>query len=178
MPVPLSAEPPLEDHAGIASKDKEPEPEPDPPKPVVELSDGSTVWKAAYERLKTDSPELVAPYEYLIESSAPGPKDLQRAMSDVVADSLKALESKQWKPKFRGKSVDVRGVLDEILKLIQVAMPVASAAGSLDPVHAGLPLAGVGVLLNVSIPGFFVEHMPLSLSYPPGIVSGQQLFVS
>lgn len=161
MPLPQNTDPPIEDHA-------------------IERPDGSNVWKAAYERLKADSPDLVTPYEYLIERSAPGSQDVQRTFSVIVADNLKALESKQWKLKFRGKPVDVRGVLDDILKLIKVAMPVASAAGILDPVHAGLPLAGVQVLLDVSILGFSLTHAfePLLLSGSSGIVSHWQLFVS
>jgi hypothetical protein len=31
-------------------------------------------------------------------------------------------------------------------------MPVASAAASLDPVHAGLPVAGLGVILEAKYP--------------------------
>ena len=47
--------------------------------------------------------------------------------------------------------MEVREQVDRIVKLVLVAKDFASAAASLDPIHAGLPWAGVCMLLPVSV---------------------------
>jgi len=48
---------------------------------------------------------------------------------------------------FYRKDIKVREKVDFIITTIKLIMPVASAAASLDPFHASLPIAGVGILL-------------------------------
>ena len=47
------------------------------------------------------------------------------------------------------KAVEVREQVDRIVKVVLVAKDFISSAASIDPIHAGLPWAGVCMLLPV-----------------------------
>lgn len=71
-------------------------------------------------------------------------------MSALVEKKLAIMNDKQWRIKVCGRSVVMREQVDKIVKIVLVAKDFISTAASLDPVHAGLPWAGVCILLPVS----------------------------
>ena len=71
-------------------------------------------------------------------------------MSAIVNKKLEAMTEKQWRVKVCGRSVEIRQKIDRILKVVLVAKDFISAAASIDPIHVGLPWAGVCTLLPVS----------------------------
>jgi hypothetical protein len=75
-------------------------------------------------------------------------KEMQ--MSALVDKKLAAMNKKQWRVKVCGRSVEVREQVDRIIKVVLVAKDFVSPVASMDPVHAGLPWAGVCMLLPVS----------------------------
>ena len=59
------------------------------------------------------------------------------------------MASRQWSIKWKAKSLHVRDQVDRIVKAVQIAQNLGSAAAGLDPIHAGLPWARVCILLQV-----------------------------
>jgi hypothetical protein len=75
---------------------------------------------------------------------------MEKQMSALVDKKLAAINKKQWRVKVCGRSVEVREQVDRIVKVVLVAKNFVSPVASIDPVHAGLPWAGVCMLLPVS----------------------------
>lgn len=78
------------------------------------------------------------------------PLKREKQMSGLVAKKLETMTKEQWRFPLLGRSVNVREQFDRIVKILLVSRNFASAAASIDPVHAGLPWAGVCLLLPVS----------------------------
>ena len=72
-------------------------------------------------------------------------------MSDLIAKKLAIMERKQWRIKTLGSQpVLVREQVDRIINIVLVARDFGSTLVNIDPVHAGLPWAGVCMLLPVN----------------------------
>jgi hypothetical protein len=74
----------------------------------------------------------------------------------AITDALEAAKKKQkecigngWHCNIGGHAVRLRDVADKVVKLVDLLTPIGDAAASLDPIHAGLPWAGVKVLIEV-----------------------------
>ena len=74
----------------------------------------------------------------------------EKQMSALVNKKLAFMNEKQWRIKVCGRSVEVREQVDRIVKIVLVAKDFVSSVASMDPIHAGLPWAGVCLLLPVS----------------------------
>lgn len=74
----------------------------------------------------------------------------QKQMADLVERKLAAMRDKEWKISVRGKPVEVRKQVDRVLKTVLAAKDFVSSVASMDQVHAGIPWAGVCMLLPVS----------------------------
>ncbi len=78
------------------------------------------------------------------------PSEREKQMSALVDEKLAAMNERQWRVRVCGRSVKVREQVDRIVKVVLVAKDFVSSAASMDPIHAGLPWAGVCMLLPVS----------------------------
>lgn len=76
--------------------------------------------------------------------------EAEKLMSGIVAQKLQEMKSREWELKWRGESVQIRAVVDRIVKVVEVFKDLGTPAAAFDPIHAGLPWAGVCVLLSVS----------------------------
>ena len=74
----------------------------------------------------------------------------EKQMSALVDKKLEAMNKKQWRVRMCSRSVQIREQVDRIVKVVLVAKDFISSAASMDPLHAGLPWAGVCMLLPVS----------------------------
>lgn len=74
----------------------------------------------------------------------------EKQMSELVAKKLATMTATQWRISVRGKSIEVREQFDRIINVVLVAKEFITAVARIDPIHAGLPWAGVLVLLPVS----------------------------
>ncbi len=109
------------------------------------------LWQLAYTKFLERDPKLVHKYERMLlkDTENLDNVDLQTRMSSILSRNLNEMASRQWAIKWRGKSIMVRDQVDRIFKVVQIAKDFGSAAAGLDPIHAGLPWAGVCVLLQV-----------------------------
>ena len=113
-------------------------------------------WQLAIDKLKEEDPSTVDQIAAIQQVAAEtGSTDFAAQLLHVTTQSHQALEAKGWKITTSAGEVVLRDELDRILKVATVFKDVGNAAGSLDPVHAGLPLAGFCVLMQVwPIPHF------------------------
>ena len=111
----------------------------------------SDLWQLAYIKFSEDNPDLKQKYQRMLlkDLESPGEEDLQTKMSSILSRNLNKMTSRQWSIKWKGKPRQVRDQVDRIVKVVQIAKDFGSAAAGLDPIHAGLPWAGVCILLQV-----------------------------
>ena len=109
------------------------------------------LWQLAYIKFSEKNPDLVHKYERMLlkDPESPGNEDLQTKMSSILSRKLNEMASRQWSIKWKGKPRQVRDQIDRIIKVVQIGKDFGSAAAGLDPIHAGLPWAGVCILLQV-----------------------------
>lgn len=77
----------------------------------------------------------------------------QKQMASLVEKKLAAMRDKEWKITVRGKSLEIRKQVDRVLKIVLAGKDLITSAASMDPVHAGLPWAGMCMFLPVSRAG-------------------------
>ena len=70
-------------------------------------------------------------------------------MAKLIESRIAAMQDRQWKLSLGKKSVEIRAQVDRILQIVIVAKDLGSSLAAMDPVHAGIPWAGVCVILPV-----------------------------
>lgn len=117
------------------------------------------MWDKAYEDLQAEKKDLVDAFEKILLSE-PGidptltiadgdPSKREKQMSALVDKKLESMKQEQWRLQIGGKSVEVRDQVDRVVKVVLIAKDFITSAANKDPVHAGLPWAGVCMLLLV-----------------------------
>ena len=127
----------------------------------------SGLWAQAYQGLTDDDPRLVAALDHLLtqgtqlhDSRSPSPQssygdaknpgalpNMEEQMSALIESRLKIMDDRKWQLRMGEHTVQIRQQIDRIIKIVTVAKDFISSAASMDPVHAGLPWAGICVLL-------------------------------
>ena len=124
-----------------------------------------SLWDKAYDILRKDHKGLVDAFEKILSSEADmelsshlgliNSVEREKQMSLIVAKKLAMMEEKQWRLNtLSGKTVLIREKVDRIVKTVLVVKDFGSSLASMDPIHAGLPWAGVCMLLPASHPTF------------------------
>ena len=118
---------------------------------TVDVTLRPDLWQLAYNKFSEEEPKLVQKYERMLLKGPEGPGDwdLQTNMSNILSRKLNEMASRQWSIKWNGKPRQVRDQVDRIVKVVQIGKDFGSAAAGIDPIHAGLPWAGVCILLQV-----------------------------
>jgi hypothetical protein len=106
-------------------------------------------WQLALDELKTDKdfPEKVLAAVQQVATQ--GGSNLSEQLLIATERSRKALLERQWKIEIGNKEIVIREQLEKILKAVQLFKDLGSAAARIDPVHAGLPWAGLCLLMEV-----------------------------
>lgn len=73
----------------------------------------------------------------------------QVCLSDLIERKLAAMKDRQWRVSLGKKSIELREQIDRVLQIVIMAKDLGSSLASMDPIHAGIPWAGVCVLLPV-----------------------------
>lgn len=100
----------------------------------------------AFEKMLMSKPEI----EPTLSMGNKDPSEREKQMSALVDEKLAVMNERQWRFRVCGRSVEVREQVDRIFKVVLVVKDFVSSAASMDPIHAGLPWAGVCMLLPVS----------------------------
>ena len=118
----------------------------------------SSLWGQAYQDLAKENSKLVISLEELLNLELPapqnqnsyaasGPSDREDRMSEFIRMRLAAMDDRKWRIKMGEHAIEVREQADRIVKLVIVAKDFISSVASMDPVHAGLPWAGICFML-------------------------------
>jgi hypothetical protein len=111
------------------------------------------LWDKAYFRLRDEQKELVETYESILAKNAAISESLplKEKMVAVVDNGVCVMTNRQWKIRilWQQEPVAVRDVVDKIVKVALKFTDMGSTAASIDPIHAGLPFAGICTLLQV-----------------------------
>ena len=108
--------------------------------------DGTTILERALERLKEDERAV------LKQNTSHSAKDIRVAVQaalDAVTRKQKEFKAKQWSFTFRGQTVVLRNEADKIARWLDRFKAAGDIVANVDPVHVGLPWAGVRMLLEV-----------------------------
>ena len=116
------------------------------------------LWGLAYKQLLAEDEPLVRHYEEVLKTAGIVPDDsaadIQEQIQAVLELKRKQVLQKQWRLQWGNKSIKVRVQIDRIVKIIGAFKEAGSAAANVDPLHAGLPWAGICFLLAVSTSAF------------------------
>lgn len=129
---------------------------------VLALSTKDSIWSLAHKKLRETQPELLTAFETILQDDCPIPPGAsgQERMSIAVETKKSAMIEKQWMIKFMNQKIKVREQIHRIVKVVQTAQALGSAVAGLDPVHAGLPWAGVCVILTVCVLSCGYSELP------------------
>ena len=112
------------------------------------------LWGLAYKQLLAENEPLVRDYEEVLKTAAnvsdDSAADIQEQVQAVLVLKRKQVLQKQWRLQWGNKSIKVRTQIDRIVKIIGAFKEAGSVATNVDPLHAGLPWAGICFLLAVS----------------------------
>ena len=112
----------------------------------------------AYESLREEKGKLVDAYEQILLAEteagqdADPEKNTEKQLSELIAKKLALMKDRQWRYKLNNKSIEVREQVERIVTIIDVVKNFIASAARLDSLHAGLPWAGVCMLIVVSCP--------------------------
>ena len=118
-------------------------------------SGDKALWNRAYQNFTTKSPELEAAFKEILSSEFSASIVLgsniltkEQEMSRLVRHEVTRMENREWKIKLGIKSIRIRSQVERILKILSFAQELSSQAAELDPVNAGLPVAGLYLILS------------------------------
>jgi hypothetical protein len=107
-------------------------------------------WQLAAEKLQDEDASVVDQIIGAQQAAAESANtDFAAQLLHATKQSQQTLEAKRSKINTTSREVVLRDQLNRLLKVVTVFKDVGNAAASLDPVHAGLPLAGFCVLMQV-----------------------------
>jgi hypothetical protein len=109
------------------------------------------LWSEALQKLSTKDKALVLDHVPLAESPL---SEMLETLTKVAQDKRRACESKRWKLEFRGHTVVLGKLADKIVLWLDKFKQIGDIAVNVDPVHAGLPWAGIRFLLQVTWKGW------------------------
>jgi N-terminal domain of NWD NACHT-NTPase len=125
----------------------------DPAPADPDPDDPETLWDKAYARLRKENVELVEAYESLLASTASIQEGLpvRETMRAVVDNRVEVMTKHEWKIRipWRREPMSIRDLVDKIINVVLKFKDVANVAASIDPIHVGIPVAGICVLLPV-----------------------------
>lgn len=123
----------------------------DVPQTVNQLA-RDDLWGLAYQQLVYDQEPSIKHYERLLKAEVSNQADagLEAQIQAFLELKRAQILQKQWKLQWRNKSIKIRTQVDRIVRLIMIFKDVGTMAVNADPLHAGLPWAGICFLLAVS----------------------------
>jgi len=122
-------------------------------------------WQLAIEKLKDEDPSLSDAVTALQEAASQAGDDFTDQLLLATQQSHEEVIAKRWKFNVGERTVVLRDQLDKIVKAVTLFKDVGAAAGSIDPLHAGLPWAGFCVLMQVHFHPSRIPPVHLSDSF-------------
>ena len=120
------------------------------------------LWDAAYIELRNSNSALVDRFEEILLSEDSGDHEVtprEDQLSRIVEAKLVLMKQKEWALRFAGKSVKLRRLVERLVTVVQMTRESLNVVANIDPIHFGLPVAAICLLISVSpkvsyVPGF------------------------
>jgi hypothetical protein len=107
-------------------------------------------WQLAVDQLQAEDSSIAEQITGVQQAAAAaGDIDFTAQLLRTTQQGQQELESKRWKIGTGSGEIVLRDQFDRLVKAVTLFKDVGNAAGSIDPLHAGLPLAGFCVLMQV-----------------------------
>ena len=107
-------------------------------------SSSKSRWSQAFDQLRSDQPDLHTKFLELLGSRH---GNLEQGLDEILRANIQKVADRQWRIKWGTRKIIVRDVIDRAMKAFQTMKELGTALVGLDPVHIGLPWAGVCMLL-------------------------------
>jgi N-terminal domain of NWD NACHT-NTPase len=117
-----------------------------------------SLWDRAYETFAQKNPDLDRAFREILSTESASPPgvlisknyaDKEKQLSALVKAQVERMESREWKIKLGRKTIKIRKQVEGIIKILSAVKDFGTQAATLDPVHAGLPVAGLYLILSV-----------------------------
>lgn len=107
-------------------------------------------WALAVKQLKEENPSFQGQIRALQNVAADtGDPDFATQLLNATHEAYRDAMNKQWTISSANGSVRIRDAFQRIVQSLNQFKDFLKAAGNIDPVHLGLPLAGLCVLMQV-----------------------------
>jgi hypothetical protein len=111
-------------------------------------------WQLAVDQLQEEDSSVAEQITGVQRAAASaGNADFAAQLLHIAQQGRQELELKRWKIITGSREIVLRDQFDRLVKAVTLFKDVGNAAASLDPLHAGLPLAGFCVLMQVGLVG-------------------------
>jgi hypothetical protein len=120
--------------------------------PVVHAVD---LWNEAIQLLSSEEKTTI------LNHSSTTPATLNTDVDTLLKaaqEKREICEKKRWTLKFRGKEVMMRDVVDRICTWLDNFKQIGDIIVNVDPIHCGLPWAGIRLLLQVGMNSTPFKH--------------------
>lgn len=116
------------------------------------------LWDQAYETFADKNRDLDRAFREILSTESGSPSGLlatkhyankEQQLSALVSKQIEQMESREWKIRLGSKTIKIRTQVERILQIVSAIKDLGAQAASLDPVHAGLPVAALYLLLSV-----------------------------
>jgi hypothetical protein len=107
---------------------------------------GRDLWQEALQRLSEKDRALILKHFSPIST---GTTSMVDSLLITAKDKRKVCEDKRWNFQFKGHTVRLRDTADKVIVWLDKFKVVGDIAVNVDPMHAGLPWAGIRFLLQV-----------------------------
>ena len=107
-------------------------------------------WQLAVKSLQDEDPATKTLIEAVWQAAgATGSTNVAVHLGNALEQSREALEAKRWRISIGAKEIGLREQYERLAKGLLLFKDALNVAAGLDPLHAGIPLAGFCVLLEV-----------------------------
>jgi N-terminal domain of NWD NACHT-NTPase len=129
--------------------------QPDSTRPQAEKQQG--LWDRSWQDLLAEEPQLSKDFERVLAGNADKPAAVtsfkaipftEEFLHNLVQRKVERMQEREWKIRLGDYSINLRDQIDRLLSLVIVTKDFASQAARLDPVHTGLPLAGLCLIVR------------------------------
>ncbi len=127
------------------------------------------LWGKAYMHLRKSDGALVARFEKVLLPEEPrnsGAASKEEQLTETIEQKLAIMKQKQWVVNIAGKSLEVREQVERLVKVVVIAKESLNVVANIDPMHLGVPVAALCLLIPVSLEPRFFLTSKLMLTKP------------
>jgi len=122
-------------------------------------------WQLAIEKLKEEDPSLSDAAAAIQRAASVLGTDFAAELLRATDRAQKKLRDKRWQLTVGDRTFILRDRLQKIFKAVTIFNDLGKAAGQIDPIHVGVPWAGLCVLMQVRLNHSCCPFL-ISLSWP------------